>query len=264
MSRLALRTALALALGAILALPAAAYTIYLKDGSQILARDKYEVRDGTAYFTLQNGTATSLDLDQIDVDHTERANRNNLGTAIVLEGKVPDETAPEPEEEDGPRLSDLVRRRQAEQRHTAEPQPAAEEPADTGPLVVPRTPAGYPDLQAFARRPPADLELAAEIRRYFRAQGIDSAQVFRGTEPGRPLVEVTTSAEASAFRALAVAAAILVQVSDGASSPDVLELLLVTPQGGRAGQFALTPEMARSLLDGDVDISTFYLRNVQF
>lgn len=266
------RTALALlALGVLLwTLPAAAYTIYLQDGTQIVARDKYEVRDGRAYFTLQNGTDTVLDLDQIDVERTKQANRNNLGTAVVLEGEVPDDTLQEPrQEEQRPGLSQLVRQRQAQQRQAAEEQARnrqAEEAsrAEDGSLEVPRTPAGYPDLLNYARRPYPNLETGAQIKRFFSAQGIDAAQVFQGTEPGRPLVEVTTSAEASAFRALAVAASTLIQLRDGGGTPDGLELLLVTPERGRAGQFSLTPEMARNLLSGEVDISTFYLQNVQF
>lgn len=269
MYRTALRTALAATVAAaialVAALPAAAYTIYLEDGSQIVTRDEYEVRDGKAYFTLQNGTATVLDLDEIDVERTEEANRNNLGTAVVLEGRVPDDTAASPPpRDDEPRLGDLARQRQARRPPAEGPAEPESDRAEDGMPEVPRTDAGYPDLVKYPRRPHPDLETGAEIKRFFRAQGIEAAQVFLGTAPRRPLVEVTTSAEASAFRALAVAASTLVHLRDGEQAPAGLELLLVTPEGGRAGQFALTPEMARSLLSGEVDISTFYLRHVQF
>ncbi|HEX2165029.1 MAG TPA: hypothetical protein VHM02_13890, partial [Thermoanaerobaculia bacterium] len=75
------RTALVAAVLAavIAAWPAAAYVIYLRDGSKIIAQEKYVVRDGRAYVTLQNGTRTFLDAGEIDVARTERANRDNLG-----------------------------------------------------------------------------------------------------------------------------------------------------------------------------------------
>ncbi|HMB52750.1 MAG TPA: hypothetical protein VKU40_05500, partial [Thermoanaerobaculia bacterium] len=70
----------ALAVAVLLAaLPAAAYTIYLKDGSRMIARDKYEIKGDQAVFVLQSGTRTTIDLDEIDVARTEKANESNLG-----------------------------------------------------------------------------------------------------------------------------------------------------------------------------------------
>ena len=57
-----------------LAIPAHAYTIYLKDGSTLIAKEKYRVEEGKAIITLQNGTQTFIDASEIDVARTERTN----------------------------------------------------------------------------------------------------------------------------------------------------------------------------------------------
>lgn len=257
-------TALALAVALLVALPAAAYTIYLEDGSKLIARDKYEVRDGKAYFVLESGTSTFIDVDEIDLERTERANRSNLGTAVVIEeGETRDAPTPPPEEPETS-LGDLIQQR----RRTPSPRPDGGEPADAAASAaapeLPRTPAGFVDLVALERQPYSDLEAAVELKRLFTSQGMEGAQIFQGTSGGTPLVVVSASAEASVFRALAVAASALVQLREQGRSLDALELLITTPSGGRAGQFALTPEMASELLSQRVDISTFFLRNVQF
>ena len=71
-SRLALAAAIAFALAAG---PALAYTVYLKDGSKIVASEKYKVRGEKAIVKLTNGTETMLPLAEIDVARTEKSRR---------------------------------------------------------------------------------------------------------------------------------------------------------------------------------------------
>lgn len=247
-----------------LALPAAAYTIYLKDGSSINAEKKWEEVDGRAVITLPGGTRSTIALEEIDVERTLAANKDNLGTAQVIDGPEP---SPRPTEArpDEPSLGDLIQQRQRSRGDDAEEeeprQPAATTPS---PSRVPTTSAGFPDLLSLERRPFRDIDLASELKGFFATQGLDQAQIFSGTVPGRPLVVVTTNSEASVFRAVAVAASALVNLRDRGQSSDSLELLLLTPSRERAGQFLLTPDLAEDLLSSRVDISTFYLQNVQF
>ena len=57
----------------VLAAPLSAYTIYLKDGTRIVAKQKYRVdEDGKAIITLQNGTQTFIKSSEIDVDWKKR------------------------------------------------------------------------------------------------------------------------------------------------------------------------------------------------
>ena len=77
-----------LAAGLALALAASsswAYTVYLKDGSKLVAKDKYKVQGDMALIVLANGTQTSLKLAEIDQEKTALANQSNYGTAVVLE-----------------------------------------------------------------------------------------------------------------------------------------------------------------------------------
>ncbi|MGB5514244.1 MAG: hypothetical protein WBP36_06945, partial [Thermoanaerobaculia bacterium] len=46
---------------AIMAIPAGAYTIYLKDGSRLIAKEKHRLEDGKAIIVLQNGTRTFIE-----------------------------------------------------------------------------------------------------------------------------------------------------------------------------------------------------------
>jgi hypothetical protein len=129
---------------------------------------------------------------------------------------------------------------------------------------IPRTASGHLDLAAVPRRPLAEAEVAAEVVALFAGHEIPGVQVTRGSAERRILVEATTSSEAAVFRTLAVAATALARLRQQGAPADTLELLMTTPGGERAGQFTLTPELAEELLEGRVDVATFYLAHVQF
>lgn len=235
---------------------AAAYVIYLKDGSKILAQEKYEVRNGQAHIVLQNGTRTFLDAAEIDVARTEEANRSNLGSAVILEGGEAVEARPAPPPAK-PTLRDLVRRDPA-------PPPRSSGQRSAAAAATPRTASGHLDLAAMPRRPLAPPELGAEIAALFAEHGVSPVQVTRGSTDDRALIEATTSSEAAVFRSLAVAASALARLRQQGGTVGALELLMTTPNGERAGQFVLTPELAEELLEGRVDVATFYLAHLQF
>ncbi|HEX2254150.1 MAG TPA: hypothetical protein VHQ65_12845 [Thermoanaerobaculia bacterium] len=258
------RLAAALLLALLLASPALAYTIYLKDGSKIVAEKQHVVRDGKAYITLLNGTETFIAASEIDVARTERANRDNYGSALLVEGgEVREREAPPPEPKRRT-LGDLITSGEAASQPTGAParaEPRREEaPA---PRRAERTAAGFRDLATYPREAMGDAAASAELRAFFVQRGVTDAAVFRGTEAGRPLVEVTAGSETAVFRALAVAAAAVLHLQEAGATP-VLELYLATPSRERAGQFVLDPEKAQSLLAKEVDLPTFYVRNVQF
>lgn len=258
--------AAALALLALLlaAVPAAAYTIYLKDGSRLVAREQYKVVDGTAYIVMPNGTTTFIDAAEIDVPRTEEANQQKLGSALVLEGgKVREMTAEDARPVERRRtLADLIANRDSGGPALPEARRGASAPAE-GELAL--TAGGYPDLRALPPRPLADLDLAAQIQQMYIGQGLEMVEVLQGTAPSRPRVLVTTGSEASVFRALAVTCAALMRLRE--SRPDAveaIELVMATPDQETAGQFVVTPELAAQLMTKQVDIATFYLAHVQF
>lgn len=241
--------------------PLAAYVVVLKDGSKIVADKEYEVRDGKAIITLPNGTETFIDAAEIDREATEQANRRGYGKAVVIEGSDTRQlkTAPPPED----RRQTLADVASPETRlDRLEPQ-RREGRAREG--VAARTPAGYTDLSSLPPRPFQDLDLAAEVQRFFRGQGIDGVDLYQGSQGDRLFAEITTNSEASVFRALEVAAEALLAARDShPGEVSALEVFLATPDRERAGQFVLTPELARELVGGEVEISRFFVDNVQF
>jgi hypothetical protein len=242
--------------------PLAAYTIYLKDGSKIVAREKYRTQGERAIIVLPNGTETFIQLAQIDAARTEEANRSDYGSAVVIDtGKTktldPGAAAPPRDK----RLADLIAERGQGMRKLPEARrvPALEE----GTVLL--APGGWPDLVTFTRRPLSDPQVASELEGYFSGQGVQGAQVFQGTAGNRAFVEVPAGSEAAVFRALTVAAQALLAVRERAGNrPAALELLLTTPGRERAGQFTLTPELAQDLAGRRQEVSGFFLEHVQF
>jgi hypothetical protein len=242
--------------------PLSAYTIYLRDGKTLLAKGKYRIENGRAIITLPNGTQTFLDAREIDVKRTETENRGgDLGNAMVLENNRPaDPKAATPPAQR--RLSDMINNREAP-REPQLPQENRRETASSNGLG--RTRAGFPDLTGIPRKPYARLEVASDLQQFFRGQSLDEVEIYNGTQGDRPLLEITTNSEASVFKALTAAANALLHIRD--SQPNrvaAFELLLTTPERERAGQFLITPELAADLVAQKVEVSQFFIQNVQF
>ena len=260
--RPALLALLALVAGASLLLAAAAYTIVLKDGHTLVAKEKYTVQNGRAIITLLNGTQTFVPVGQIDVPKTEQANRLGLGTGVLVPGSPQDiGTAPAQPRKDET-LADLIHKQGAGPRDVPGNKRQKDQPA-AGRLV--KTKAGYNDLAAFPRKPYAHADVTAQLQQFFHAQGFDQVEIWEGTQADRPLLEISTNSEGSVFKALSTAANALLQVRG--SFPNrvaAFEVLLTTPTRERAGQFELTPEMATDLVSKKVDVTAFFVKNVQF
>lgn len=259
----ALRTlSTAVLLLAVLAAPAAAYTIYLKDGSRIVATEKYKVEGDRALIKLPSGTVSTIKASEIDVPRTDAANQGNYGTAVVLEGATIKDTPspPPPPEQNG--LSQLIASKSAGPRELPDVKRA--EPAKVDAAVTGKTPGGAVDFSTLPHNP-LPVELTGDIQKVFYEHGVRELSIWRGTRPDHALVEVTVSSEASTFKAIAVAAKVLESFrQQHRTDLTALELSLVASQGGRAGQFTLTGEQATDLLASKVEISAFYVQNLQF
>jgi hypothetical protein len=259
----ALRAAAAVAavlLALLCAGPLAAYTIWLKDGTSIQARGKYEVKKGKAIITLTNGEQSFLDASQIDVARTEAANRGkdygatDLGDTRV----VPGQEAPPPPNRS---LTDLV----ATHRPSSRQLPTARRPNDAGPGQLVRSKAGYLDLASLQHVPFARTEVTTDVQQFLRSQGVDEVEIWNGSQPDRLLIEVTTGSEASVFQSLTAGANALLRVRDRfPPAVAAFELVMKTPTREKAGQFVLTPETATALVAKKIDAASFFLANVQF
>jgi len=256
-----LRLTLALLLALAVAAPASAYVIFLRDGSKIIAAKKFEVQGDQAIITMPNGTRTSIDVVEIDREATEKANQQGYGDAVVIDDGTTRQVKEVDEDENRRRrLSDLAHRETNLDR--LEPkrreEPAAVRSAGT-------TTAGFPNLTALVRQPYSDMEVASQVQRAFRGQGIDSVELYQGTQSGHLLAEVTAASEASVFRSLEVAAEALIAAHDRYPQRiQALELLLTTPDQEPAGQFVLDSDLARELVSGTTEVSRFFVQHVQF
>ncbi len=236
-----------------------AYTVILKDGTKLVAREKYKVVNGMALIVLQNGTQTSIKASEIDEARTTQVNRSNYGTAVVLDetGKqtdLPANTPPPPR----PQLKDLIASRQS----APQPPPAAAPRRESSAAPRPAPASGASELDRLPRLALPRLELAAEVKQAMRAKGIEDVLIYRGSRADRALLEITTNSEAAVFRSLEAAAAVLLQMQGRGIS--AFELSLSTAARERAGQFALTPELASMLAEKRIETGTFYVQNVQF
>jgi len=249
------KTLVILLLAFALALPAAAYTIYLRDGSRIIARDKYVVEGEKAIIMLENGTRTFLAAEEIDVARTEQANLSNLGSALIFEdGKFVERSsnqAPAPKRET---VTDLIARGDATVQNR--------ERAANDPTAAP-TPTAT-SIESVQRLPMRDIELATAVKQAFTDGGLEGAAIYQGTEQERPLVEMVAESEASVFHGLELAADVLLAVREAHPHFEVLELLLTTSNRERAGEFALTAEMAEQIQDKKVETAAFFIEHVRF
>ena len=254
------RALLLAAVGLLAAGPLLAYTIYLKDGSSVQAKEKYRVVNGRAIILLLNGTQSFVDANAIDVKRTEEANRVDYGgNAVVIQ--TPQGPAPPQPPTRKTKLQDLL-----VSRGTGElelPQARRSGPRED-PKARARTRTGFQDLSTLARKPYPHLDVASALQAFFRSQGVEGVEIYQGTQADRPLLEFSTPSEAAVFRSLQVSANALLHVRDAHSKVAGLELLMTTPERQRAGQFVMTPEMAEELSAKRVTVAAFYLSNVQF
>ncbi len=106
-----MKKSLFLAFAAFLAFSAAAsaYVIKLKDGSLIFARTKYTVKGDRAIITLENGTVTALKLEEIDVEGSEKYNKENFGNVVAIDTPDSRKPTPAPEAPQPPRIQDYIK-----------------------------------------------------------------------------------------------------------------------------------------------------------
>lgn len=249
---------------ALLAGPLAAeYVIYLKDGSTVVAREKYTVKDGRAIIVLPNGTQTFVKVSEIDVPRTDRVNRDgSVGNTVLLPGDPRPVTPPVDPNRKEKTLKDLIASREAAPRELPANRRTKEE---VTPGRIGKTRAGFTDFSTLPRNPYPHLEVISALQQFFREQGIGPVEIYEGTQGDRPLLELSTNSEASVFKALSTAANALIHIRDlHPQRVAAFEVLMTTPARERAGQFVLTPQMAEDLVAKRVEVSSFFLQNVQF
>lgn len=258
------RTLLAAATLLLLAAPLAAYTIVLKDGSKLVAREKYTVAGDKAQIILPGGARTSLPLADIDVTATQQANASDYGNAIVVgEPTRSPSAAPTPK---APTLSDMAAMRQLPQLPPAAPAATQAPPQEAPrPSTAERNEGGSVDLMRLPRQPVAQSAAVSRLSDLLRAKGLQTVRLYQGTASGRVLLDVMANSEGAVFNALQIAASALLELEEpGGEAVAAIELIMVTERRQRAGQFMLTRERARELADKQIEVSAFFVKYVEF
>ncbi len=251
--RLTLTTAFLLLVSSALS----AYTIYLKDGSQLIAKEKYKVADGRALITLSTGTRTSIDLEEIDVERTEANNEVDYGGVVVLPDTTVQTIPTQQRPKERTTLSQVI---QSGGSDRLERTSAA---ASSNSQNATEGPAG--DLANARRSPYGAVDISNQLRQLLRSRGIDQVNIYQGTETQRILVDIVTNSEASVFRALEASAKALATLDEQRPGEiAAFELYMTTDRRVRAAQFLLTPERATELNSSQIDPQQFFLRYVEF
>lgn len=235
---------------------ASAYTIVLKDGTKLEAREKYRVEGDKALIYLINGTLVTYDLEKIDRDRTDAANTSNFGKAVLFEDGQARTGPPPPPPPRTDSLSDLIKKRRADLR-TPEQSRRSENPGES------RQPGVAPVLANLKGY--RDLEMVGELQEYLRSQGVEPLGVYQGSSNAQPLIIAKATSEATVFRALKVAANALLEMrARHGDSLKALELRLEASGRSNAGDFLLDPDKAHELVDGRIETSAFFVKYVEF
>ena len=118
---------------------------------------------------------------------------------------------------------------------------------------------------ASGRAPYRDLELANDLQAELITRGA-AGDVYQGSTGSRVRVEIETRSEGAVFKALLAAAHGLLMVRERfPGKVEALELRCVVPEDGSlAGRFTLSPVVAADLTAGRIDLTRFYVENVEF
>jgi hypothetical protein len=239
---------------------AATYVIYTKDGKRIEARDKPVVQGKRLVYTNPLGTPQSIAIDEFDQERSDKANKEGLGNAYVLDAPGGTRSSLPSPDQKKPSLSEYIRqhgRKDVEAPRTEERQ---------GELVKTMRNEGARAVRAAAAAEPAGIVMDPQITEAFMramdgssVKGVKLTQIASGVR-----VTATTENEQQVFLAL-VACARGLKESRAAGKPlDKAELVFATSTGEPAARFDLSPNDADNLLTGRVTPARFFVSNVVF
>jgi hypothetical protein len=240
---------------AVLALGSAvawAYNIKLKDGSLIFARTKYEVKGNKAIITLQNGTVTQIDLALVDIPGTEQYNKENPGNVIALvQGEEKDTRLPTLKPPPTVSLQDVIRQRKTRfGSMLPKPMDGSEAPgAGAG--------AGAPG--AGLSWQPVDTAVEATFRRVL--EGAAMTQYRLTNFRGKLRLLATVNSEEAVFNMLSASARALADLLEK-GKPTTVEIVLTTGAGDSAGSFEMSADQARQLVNGNLNVADYFIKNV--
>ncbi len=257
-ARTSLLPAVALVVAALSALPAdATYVIYTKDGSRIEARDRPVVQGRRLVYLTPLGTSQTIAIDEWDQERSEKANREGLGGAYVLDdpgGRTSSLAAPEAKK---PSLSDYIKKN-GRKLDADRPEPR------TGIVTERETRAPRAAAGKAAEPPPVVLDPVISDAFMRALDGSNVKGVKLGNLPSALRVQAVTDNEQQVFLALMASARGLKEARAAGKPLEKVEVILATASGEAAGHFEVSPDDADALLNGRISPSKYFVSRVIF
>jgi hypothetical protein len=225
----------------------AAYVVVLKNGSRVVARERYQLKGSSVVVTLRNGTLTSIPLAHVDLEATEKLNAQNLGDATPLEWV--DAARPTPVPTPTPSVASLGRIIPG----LARPENDAARPTPTPGISL--RDVEYPDKQ---------------VERAFE-EGLERYHLYlyrtsMGSQPRYLFVEVRVNGQAEVVKVLQAITATYHVLAESAPdrAPERVELQMLNESGKEAGLFRLSPADAAELATAKTTAEEFFVHKVIF
>jgi hypothetical protein len=258
-ARISLVPAAAFVLATLSALPAeATYVIYTKDGHRIEAREKPVVSGRRVIYLTPLGTSQTIAYDEWDQERSEKANREGLGGAYVLDdpgGRTSALPAPETKK---PSLSEYIKK------HGRNPDADRPEPR-TGALVAERDSRAPRGAAGKAvESPPVVLDPVVSDAFMRALDGSNVKGVKLGNLPSALRVQAVTDNEQQVFLALMASARGLKEARAAGKPLEKVEVVLATANGEAAARFDVSPDDADALLNGRISPSKYFVTRVIF
>jgi hypothetical protein len=259
-SRTLLLPAAALALAVFSAMPAdATYVIYTRDGARIEAREKPVVQGRRVVYLTPLGTSQTIALDEWDQTRSEKANREGLGGAYVLDdpsGNRNTSTLPNPEAKK-PSLSEYIKKH-GRQLDPDRPEPRVGELVTERQTRAPRTSAKAVDAALVVLDPVVSDAFMRAL------DGSNVKGVKLGNLPSALRVQAVTDSEQQVFLALMASARGLKESRAAGKPLEKVEVVLATASGESAAHFDVSPDDANALLNGRISPAKYFVTRVIF
>jgi hypothetical protein len=258
-ARTALLPAAALVLAALTAVPAdASYIIYTKEGARIEARDKPVVQGRRVIYLTPLGTSQTIALDEWDQERSEKANREGLGGAYVLDDPAGRRSSLPVPESKKPSLSEYIKE------HGRNPDADRPEPK-TGTLVSERetrAPRAAANKQAEVSPVVLDPVISDAFMRALDGSNVKGVKL--GNLPSALRVQAVTDNEQQVFLALMASARGLKEARAAGKPLEKVDVVLATAAGESAAHFEISPDDADALLNGRISPSKYFVTRVIF
>jgi hypothetical protein len=250
--------AAALVVAALSAVPAeASYVIYTRDGHRIETRDKPVIQGRRVIYLTPLGTQQTIAIDEWDQERSEKANREGLGGAYVLDdpsGRTSTLTTPDTK---GPSLSDYIKKN-GRKMDPERPEPRAG--LTERESRAPRSPAG----KAVAEAPSIIVDPVVSDAFMRALDGSNVKGVKLGNLHSALRVQAVTDNEQQVFLALMASARGLKEARAAGKPLEKVEVVLATAGGESAAHFEVSPDDADALLNGRISPSKYFVTRVIF